>query len=414
MKNEIISNIENPAQPERLYRSDKSSFKKAIQLIYPENGSNPVIATWYERLHYSEPDISWGGKNDLVFVILATLIAGTIAKLPAFLNINEDFFYPRNIGFILFPVLTAYFAWKNNLSPKLNTIIAAISLFGLFFINALPDIRESDSILLSCIHLLIVLWFVLRLAFTGKKQIEGQERLAFLHFNGDLVVITALILIAGAILTGLTVALFSVIDIQVEGVYFEYILAFALPAAPIVGTYLIRANPQLVGKVSPVIAKIFSPVVLIIMLIYLVAMVFSGKDPYTDREFLLIFNALLIAVMAIIFFSIAGTVKTGKTRNEVWVLFLLSALTIMVNGIALSAILFRISEWGITPNRVAVLGGNILILVNLVMVTIRLFKSTRKNSDLSNVANAIASFLPVYFFWAAMVTFLFPFLFDFK
>ncbi len=56
------------------------------------------------------------------------------------------------------------------------------------------------------------------------------------------------------------------------------------------------------------------------------------------------FNALLIGVMAIIFFSAAETSKTTKSQTEIWVLILLSVLTVIVNGIALSAILFRISQ----------------------------------------------------------------------
>src|SRR4029079_6125545 len=120
---------------------------------------------------------------------------------------------------------------------------------------------------------------------------------------------------------------------------------FGLAAAPIIGTYLTQTNPQLVGKVSPVIAKIFSPLVLMMLVIYLIAMIYSGKDPYNDREFLLIFNGLLIGVMAIIFFSVAETSTTTKSRTEIWVLLLLSVVTIIVNGIALSAILFRIAEW---------------------------------------------------------------------
>src|SRR5690606_41200120 len=90
---------------------------------------------------------------------------------------------------------------------------------------------------------------------------------------------------------------------------------------------------------------------------YLVAIIYSGKDPYTDREFLLFFNLLLIGVMAIIFYSVAES-SGIKAKLQVWVLFLLSLLTIAVDGIALSAILFRITEWGITPNRAAVLGSN--------------------------------------------------------
>ena len=68
--------------------------------------------------------------------------------------------------------------------------------------------------------------------------------------------------------------------------------------------------------------------------------------------------------MAIILFSIAETARSAKSKLTFNMLFLLSVLTIIVNSIALSAILFRISEWGISPNRLAVLGGNILILIN--------------------------------------------------
>ncbi len=62
-------------------------------------------------------------------------------------------------------------------------------------------------------------------------------------------------------MTGITIGLFSLLGINIEQFYFENIVIFALPAVPILGTYLIQTNPQLVGKVSPVIAKIFSPLV---------------------------------------------------------------------------------------------------------------------------------------------------------
>jgi hypothetical protein len=147
---------------------------------------------------------------------------------------------------------------------------------------------------------------------------------------------------------------------------------------------------------------------------YLIAIVYSGKNPYNDREFLMIFNVLLIGVMAIIFFSIAESSKTGKNIAEVWILFLLSIVTIIVNGIALSAILFRISEWGFTPNRTAVLGGNILILINLLLVTAQLFKVISKKDNIAGVGRVISFYLPIYCVWAIFVTFLFPLIFGFK
>ena len=187
-----------------------------------------------------------------------------------------------------------------------------------------------------------------------------------------------------------------------------------LAASPIVGTYLVQTNPQLVNKVSPVIAKVFTPLVLLTLVIYLLAVIGTGKDPYNDRDFLLIFNMLLIGVMAIILFSIAETSKNSESKIGTWLLLGLAIVTVIVNSIALSAILFRISEWGITPNRLAVLGGNILILTNLLIVTYRLFKTIKDSNEKDNIEKSIATFLPIYSIWTVIVTFIFPIIFNFK
>jgi hypothetical protein len=123
---------------------------------------------------------------------------------------------------------------------------------------------------------------------------------------------------------------------------------------------------------------------------------------------------MLIGVMAIILFSIAETAKNAGNKMGTALLFGLSIVTVIVNGIALSAILFRISEWGITPNRLAVLGGNVLMLTNLLIVAYRLFKTLKDSNNIEQVENSIASFLPIYCIWTIFVTFIVPLLFNFK
>lgn len=413
MKNQIINSLNDPRQLEKMYRTNKGLFKREFNLLYPELKGNASADFWHERLNYENEDINWGTRSDLVFVLAASIIAALAAKFPAIFNINEDFFYPRNIGFIVFPALAAFFAWKNELSKGKAVLIAALIMGSITFINSLPDNEKSDTLILSCVHLLLFLWSILGICFVGGIKNDHEKRLAFLKYNGDLVVITALMLIAGGIMTGVTIGLFGLIGLSIEKFYFEYVVVSGLAAAPILGTYLTQANPQLVGKVSPVIAKIFSPLVLVMLVIYMTAMVYAGKNPYNDREFLLIFNVLLIGVMAIIFFSIAGTSAAAKSRAEICILLLLAAVTIIVNSIALSAILFRIAEWGITPNRTAVLGGNVLILIHLLLVTVQLFKTFARKDEIIQVGKTIAAYLPVYVLWAFIVTFLFPLLFGF-
>ncbi|MFB9864371.1 hypothetical protein [Rufibacter immobilis] len=414
MRDEILSNLHNPKQLEKLYRGNKTPFKREFNQLYPQMKGNIVADYWNERLHYESEEISWGSRNEFLFILIAALIAGTMAKLPALFAIPEEYFYSRNIGFLVFPFLSAYFAWKNGLGVRKILYLAGAIVMCLVYINLLPNNLKSDTLLLACLHLPLLLWVILGVTFAGHELNNYKKQLEFLRFNGDLAVMTALLLIAGGIMTAITIGLFSLIGYKIEQFYAEYIVAFALPAVPIMASYLTQTNPQLVNKVSPVIARIFSPLVLVMLVIYLGAIIFSGKDPYNDREFLLLFNVLLVGVMALIFFSVAENSTKSTSVSGVWVLLLLSIVTVIVNGIALSAISFRISEWGITPNRVAILGSNVLMLVHLLLVTMMLLKTVTKKTALTQVGRAITFYLPIYFIWTIVVVFLFPLVFSFK
>jgi hypothetical protein len=225
---------------------------------------------------------------------------------------------------------------------------------------------------------------------------------------------SGILLLSTILFSAITVNLFQLIDISIEKFYTQNILIWGMAAIPIVATYLIQTNAQLINKVSPIIAKIFTPLVFVNLFIYLLAMVYTKKYPYQDRNLLLLFNVLLIGVMALILFSIAEAGKSAKNKFSLIVLFGLSALTIIVNSIALSAIVYRINEFGFSPNRIAVLGGNLLIFINLLLVSYKLFLASFKNADIEAIEKSIASYLPVYAIWTGLVAFLFPVLFQFK
>jgi hypothetical protein len=413
MKDQIISNLDKPRELEKLYRENKTMFTRTFDLLYPDIKNETAAQIWNERLHYEQKDISWGTPTELAVVVLLSLVAGLLAKIPDFAQLEFDLYYQRNIAFVVFPALMAYFVWKQTLSLKKLLITGGIILLSVFYINLLPADTSSDTLFLACLHLPLFMWTLLGFTFTGNQFRDYRSRIDFLRYNGDLVVLGTVIMIAGAILSVVTIGLFELIGMQISEFYFRHIAIWGIAAVPVVGTYLVRSNQQLVKNVSPVIARVFTPLVLVMLVVYLVAMVYSGKDPYNDREFLLIFNLLLIGVMALILFSVAETSKTGN-KTGILLLFMLSVVTIIVNGIALSAIVFRITEWGITPNRLAVLGSNVLILINLMMVTYSLFRSLKESQELESVENRIAWFLPVYSAWTVIVIFVFPVAFGFN
>lgn len=414
IRSAILAKMDNPRELEKLYHDNRKAFKTEFNLLYPDMRDNKLAEFWNERLNYESSEISWGSKTELLLVSTAAIISAFIAKFPVLFNLKPEMFYQRNAGFVIFPILAAYFAWKNGSSTKKILFTSLIFLISLIFINLLPTDIKSDTLILSCIHLPIFLWAILGYTYIGEDPGSNFRRLDFLRYNGDLAIMSGLLVIAGGALGAVTVGLFGLIGFKIVKFYTDYVVICGGAAIPIVATYLTQTNPQLVNKISPVIAKIFSPLVLITLVAYLITMLFSGKNPYNDRNFLMIFNFLLIGVMAIILFSVAESSKKTEDRISIFILFALSLLTIVVNGIALSAILIRISSWGITPNRLAILGANILMLINLLIVTFKLFKNVSGKADINEVGNGISAFLPVYIIWTIIVTFIFPFIFQFN
>jgi hypothetical protein len=414
MQKEIIENLTNPQQLEKLYRSNKTEFTQAFNLIYPSYKDQLNVQFWKERIDYKEEKIFQFSSKEFKLVLLLVVLAGILANISNFGFINAELFFTRNTSFIIIPFIAMYFIWKQNLSLKVGMIVLGLMLASLLFINLLPNPSISASINLAYIHLPLFLWCVAGFAYLSKEVSDHQKRIYFLKYNGDLLVICVVLFLAGLLFTLITFGLFELIGIKIEEFYAKHIAIWAIGGIPIMGTYLIINNPYIINKVTPIIAKIFTPLVFINLTIYLATLIIKGKYPHNDRNLLLIYNAMLIGVLALIFFSVSEIEKNKKGYYNSILLFGLSILTIIVNVIALSAISYRLFEYGITPNRIAVLGGNILIFVNLFMVAIQLLKAIKNNTTLTSVQNSIAKYLPIYAIWTGVITFLIPLIFDFK
>jgi hypothetical protein len=310
--------------------------------------------------------------------------------------------------------IAAFFAWKQGLHVRQLIFPALIFFASLLYVNMLPVNSGSDTLFLVFIHLPILIWLLVGHVFSGADISMSEKRIDFLRYHGDLLVMGAVIMLAGGLFSALTIGLFTLIDLHIEHFYSQYIIVSALPAVPLLATLLVQQNPTLVSKISPVIARIFTPLVTLMLFIFLGAFIYSGKDPYNDREFLLIFNGILIGVMALLLFSVSESTKDSASKFQRISLVVLAFLAIIDNGIALSAIAFRLMEMGITPNRMAVLGSNVLVLLNLIFVTRQLLGLLNGQKTLADVEASMTRFLPYYALWAAIVSFVFPLVFSFQ
>ena len=419
MTNRVKGNISLPEELENYYRRDKKSFEADFEEIYSEIEKTDFAKFWKIRIDYDKPiqKTSVFNKTDVIVLIIASLITGFLIKLPEIINIdlNMFFFYEKNAGIIVFFGLSIYLTWKIHPYYKKNILYTSLAfLIAAIYINLLPSDRDSDSINLAYIHLPLLMWCIYGLIFINYDIKDKSKRINYIKYNGDLAILSALIGIAGMILTGVTIGLFEAIDLNIENFYMQYIAMWGAVSIPIIASYIIWNYPTLTNKIAPIIANIFSPIVLLTLIIYLITIPVSGKNPYNDRDFLLIFNIMLLGVMGIIVFSVSETSINRKQKFNEIILFALTLITIIIDLIALSAIFYRLGEYGITPNRLAVLGSNILIFGNLVLILIDLFKVNFSKSGIERVEITISKYLPVYTLWTLIVVFGFPLIFGMK
>jgi len=419
MTDKIKDNINNPEMLERLYRENKKSFESGFYKIYPEIENSEMAKFWKSRLDFDNTpgkfkSFSW---SDILIMIAVCILAGFLIKIPALFNINLNsfFFYQKNAGIIFFFGLALYTIWINRNSNLKGIIITLLTFtISIIYINLLPSVKASASINLAYIHMPLLMWCVFGLIYIDFDLKDNGKRIEFIRHNGDLAILGAIILIAGGALTGITVLLFHAIGINIEKFYFNNIVIVGLVSAPIVTTYIIENFNILTDKMASIVATLFSPLVLLTLVVYLAAIVFSAKDPYNDRNFLLTFNIMLIGVMGIIIFSISDNLIIRNGKLNKMVLFILSVITLIVNLIALSAIFYRMGKYGLTPNRLAIVVSNILIFGNLILIGIDLFRINFNKSDPDKVELTISKYLPVYILWIMIVVFGFPLIFGLK
>jgi len=87
---------------------------------------------------------------------------------------------------------------------------------------------------------------------------------------------------------------------------------------------------------------------------------------------------------------------------------------LLVDVMALWAIAERIAEFGFSPNKVAALGENLILLVNLGWSAVLYARFLTKRVSFTSLERWQTSYIPVYLIWAWVVVVIFPLVFKFQ
>ena len=399
---------------EKLYRNNRKQFRAWLDEALNECPESDILKVWSARLYYVEPIADQKKKVPVLIIVVLSLISGVLVKLPNFFPITENWYYPRFVPLIILSALIFYFLGTATKSIHVRIkVLTGLTLCTLVLL-LLPHDLKSASIIMSQIHIPMVLISLLALSFMGKKWMDQEVRLSFIRYIGEIFIYGTILLLGGIVLTLLTFGLFELIGLSIQDWYIDYIVILGLIASPIVSTYIYDSVLGRDSKLATLIANVFSPLFLTTVVSYLLAILYQGKSPYTDRNFLIMFNGLLIIVLAITIFSISGRSNSKTSKFFDAINTSLVAITLIINIIALSAMIFRLTEYGITPNRISVTGANILVFVHLVLILKEFITQFRTTYNQESLNRVVAGYLPVYSTWSIFIAVGLPLLFKFQ
>lgn len=355
----------------------------------------------------SDADRRW---RDLGVLIGLAVGAGIAVK--ALLALDDETF-GLNVAFAVLPFLAAYFAWSRRLPGRVVGALVGLATAVAVVVNLYPFVTDAGgdvgmTYVLTATHLPVLLWLLLGVAYTGGPWRDHARRMDFVRFTGELVIYFALIALGGGLLTGLLFATFEVVDIDIEPFVGDWLMPFAVPGAFFVAAWLVEAKKSVVENMAPVLTRVFTPLTVVLLVAAFVALLTGGPLTAVDRNLLILMDAILLLVLALLLYSISARDPLASSGAFDWLQLVLVGVAFAVDVVALTAMVTRIADAGWTANKAAALGLNLVLLVHLVGTGWLLSRFLRARGTFDALERWQTRYLPVYAAWAAVVVLVFP------
>jgi hypothetical protein len=436
---------EDPEKLELVYRAaletgESEAFKQAIDASHATAPDNLLYAAWFHRLRYAAARttrffVAWAWViplalvNGLLFWLLsdeqrfAIQIAGTrqgtIAdSLPALLFLAA----PISAAFVLI-YLTAAGRKRWWLSALIGLLTLAASAYVLW---AYPRVGtrpfQEQYLTLMILHLPLLAWGGVG-AFLTAEHRDPASRFAFLIKSLELFLLGGLFVMAGGLFTGITIGLFTALDVELPVLVLRLFIAGGGGLLPVLATAVIydptmppagQTFDQGLSKLAALLTRLLLPLTLVVLVVYLAFIPFNFRAPFDNRDVLIIYNAMLFAVVALL---VGATPVSGaelSPRLARWLrlgIIAVAALAVIVSLYALAAILYRTAIDRLTPNRLTFIGWNV-INIGLLLLVLLYQMRVKAGQWLQRLFSAFSAGTVAYTVWTAVMILVLPWLFS--
>ncbi len=360
-----------------------------------------------------EPPRLAGGWLPALIFGLAAGVAIQVGRIAAQFPDEEPGWLFRNITLFVLPFLAGYFAHRRQLDTRRWLLTAAPFVLAAIVVNIYPYRATSATEPLVVLHLPVLLWFAVAFPYMGGTIRSHERRMDFVRFTGEWVIYYVLIALGGGVLLLLTAAILDPIDPNLPERVVEWVLPSGAAAAVIVAAWLVEAKQRVVENMAPVLTMLFTPLFAVMLTVAAVTYAASGVAGGFDRDLLVVFDALLVVVLGLVLYAMTAREPDGPVEIMDRVQLLAVASALVLDVMVLGSMVARIGDLGFSPNRVAALGLNLVLLVNLAGAAWLSIRFLKGRVTFHRVERWQTSYLPVFALWVAAVVVVLPPLFAF-
>ncbi len=431
---EISTKLEDPEGLENLYRQalkrgEGSLFAKAVDELYSANPQNLLLAAWHYRLREEITPGAAVGRlpSHWLYAALLAIPCGFVFwlisdyRLVARQQIPFFFLYwaPICAAFILLYLFLIHRQFLNRFVLLIVALALASSWAYLADFLIKREIFWKQYLNLGAIHLIPLAWAAVGL-YILKGQDDMESRFAFLAKSLEALVMGGLMAIVLGIFTLISLALlrtfFFYLPEPIERIFFMG-LAGCIPVLAVASIYepvrrLREQNFAGLFRFTTLLLRIFLIPSILILIAYIALIPFNFMKPFFNREVLITYNIMLFAVVGLLLWTVPverGEISEGLSRWLRRGRMVLAILAIIVSLYAFSAIIYRTWWDGLTPNRLTVIGWNVL---NTALLAMLLWREGKAGEGWVNAAHkTFAQAMPVYAGWSLLLLLALPLIF---
>ncbi|WP_127473188.1 permease prefix domain 1-containing protein [Microbacterium sulfonylureivorans] len=374
----------------------------------------------WKQLVVAEPEAAPSRSGPMLLAVGFAVAAAVAIKVPALFGADfssDGDFYARNLAVLVLPFLAAYFLVRRRSSAATVAMVAVPFAVAALALNLYPFGPDAATLVLAAIHAVVALWIVAGIAYANGDVRSSRARMDFIRFTGEWFVYFVLIALGGAVLIGLTMGVFSAIGLDAADFVNDWLLPCGIAGAVVIAGWLVEAKQSVIENIAPVLTKLFTPLFTLLLVAFFVAGLMQGAlvepvdgapEMFGQRDLLIIFDVVLVVVLGLLLYALSARdpIAPASWFDRLQLVMVLAA--ILVDLLVLIAMIGRIAEYGASPNKLASLGLNLILLANLTGAAWLQLRFVMGRTTYDRLERWQTGYVPVYLAWATIVVLVFP------